>query len=63
MEKIAYPTEWKVSRNVDFYQIWCQTRELQKGEPMNSAVRQSCGYFSTREEAQECADEMNKEKK
>ena len=47
-----YPTEWKVTSNVDFYQVYRQTRALKPGEPMHSGVRETRGYFETREEAQ-----------
>lgn len=52
-------TEWKVSKNVGFYQVWRQTRPLSPGEPMHSGVRESRGCFETQEEAQKYADELN----
>lgn len=55
-----YPTEWKVTSNVDFYQVYRQTRALKPGEPMHSGVRETRGYFETREEAQKYADELNR---
>lgn len=57
----TYPTEWKVSKNMDIYQVWRQTRELRPGEPMNSAVREYYpdAEFTTREEAEEFARKLN----
>ncbi len=52
-------SEWKVTRNVEFYQVWRQVRPLEPGEPMHSGVRECRGAFSTREEAQRYADELN----
>ena len=38
-------SEWKVMLNVNFYQVWRQTRPLRPGEPMHSGVRETRGYF------------------
>ena len=40
-------SEWKVMLNVNFYQVWRQTRPLRPGEPMHSGVRETRGYFET----------------
>lgn len=45
--------------NCGFYQIWRQTRELDEGEPMNSAVREVAGWYETEEEAQAAAEHHN----
>ncbi len=50
---------WQVTRNVDFFQVWRQTRELAPGEPMHSGVRETRGCFPTREEAESYADTLN----
>lgn len=52
-------TEWKVSRNVDIFEVWRQVRPLEPGEPMHSGVRESQGLFKTKAEAQQYADELN----
>lgn len=57
----TYPTEWRVTCNVTFYQIWRQTRALRPGEPMHSGVREVQGAFATRSAAQRAADRLNKE--
>lgn len=62
--KNTYPTKWKVTRNVDRYQVWRQVRALDPGEPMNSAVRENYAgaNFNTREEATEFAQKLNDER-
>ena len=59
----AYPTKWKVSKNVDKYQVWRQIRDLHPGEPMNAAVREYYpgASFATKEEAVEVAQGLNEE--
>lgn len=52
-------SEWIVFKNIEFYQVWRQTRPLEPGEPMHSGVRESRGSFDTREKAQRYADELN----
>lgn len=54
-------SEWKVMLNVDFYQVWRQTRPLRPGEPMHSGVREMRGYFKTEADAQAFADKLNAE--
>lgn len=51
--------EWKVTNNYPVFQAWRQIRPLEIGEPMHSGVRETRGAFSTREEAQQYADELN----
>lgn len=51
--------EWQTMKNVEIYQVWRQTRPLERGEPMHSGVREIRGFFETREEAQAYADELN----
>lgn len=52
--------EWKVCKNVGFYQVWRQTRPLEPGEPMHSGARECKGCFDTKEEAQSYADKLNR---
>lgn len=54
-------SEWKVMLNVNFYQVWRQTRPLRPGEPMHSGVRETRGYFETESEAQAYVDKLNME--
>lgn len=54
-------SKWKVTKNVTAYQVWRQIRPLEQGEPMHSGVRECRGWFATREEVQQYADELNKE--
>lgn len=56
-------SEWKVTHNVDFYQVWRQIRPLRPGEPMHSGVRETRGCFGTEAEAQAYADKLNAEAK
>lgn len=55
--------EWKLTQNniggEIFFGVWRQTRELRPGEPMHSGVRETKGYYKSREEAQEEADRLN----
>jgi hypothetical protein len=57
--------EWKVMSNAGsdglFYQVWRQTRMLERGEPMHSGVREIRGHYDTSEEAQQAADKLNAE--
>lgn len=56
-------SEWKVTHNVDFYQVWRQIRPLRPGEPMHSGVRETRGCFRTEAEAQAYANKLNAEAK
>ena len=53
--------KWQAFQNAGFYQVFRQTRDLKPGEPMHSGVRENRGYFKTREEAEQYADELNKQ--
>ena len=54
-----FDKSWKVSTNYKSFNVWRQTRELEKGEPMHSGVRETRGCFDTREDAQKHADWLN----
>ena len=54
-------TAWKPCQNGMYWQVWRQIEELWPGEPMNSRVRECKGCFDCREEAQQYAEELNKE--
>lgn len=56
-------SEWKVTYNVSFYQVWHQIRPLRPGEPMHSGVRETRGCFETEAEAQAYAGKLNAEDK
>lgn len=53
--------KWKVASGGDYYQVWRQTRPLERGEPMHSGVRENSTAYQTREEAQAHADKLNEE--
>lgn len=57
----TYPTPWMVTQNVSSYQVWRQTRALERNEPMHSGVREYHpeAFFDTREEAEAFADKLN----
>ncbi|MDO5311500.1 MAG: hypothetical protein Q4E94_06295 [Clostridia bacterium] len=59
--------EWKVSSNYlggeTVYTVWRQIREPEPGEPMHSGLREVKFCFQSEAEAQNCADELNRENK
>lgn len=58
----TYPTKWKVTKNVDRYQVWRQVRALEHGEPMHSGVREYYpgADFDTREQAEAFVQKLNR---